>query len=339
MGFGPVVLFDKSAFQALSNDDHAELGGVFNYNVAPILVYEVLADLAKAGEDRAAKVAGLAEKFGGTGDAVNVATAALMASELEGSAIPMSGQIVINHAQRVIDRNGNAGMLIDPHPLNWLVLRLSQGLAENEDKALATEWRANIAELDLVAFVAAMTNAGSPLPSVKTVEALASTVDELMSKPESQRAWLRWLLRTVNAPEPIRLAAFTRWRGSGQPLLRQFLPYSAHCLRALLALAVGVESKVLTQRPTNLLDIQYLMYLPFCSVFVSDDRLHRQIAPALLRSDQRMHGSNEIRAGVESHRAPTPGGLLHEIWRQYCRGEPPLSIAAKKRGEVRPLRF
>ena len=40
------------------------------------------------------------------------------------------------------------------------------------------------------------------------------------------------------------------------------------------------------ERPSNRTDIAYLFYLPFCMMFVSSDKLHRETANLFLRADQ-----------------------------------------------------
>lgn len=41
-----------------------------------------------------------------------------------------------------------------------------------------------------------------------------------------------------------------------------------------------LSKKLISQRPTNVIDLEYLMYAPFAMVFVSQDTVHRQLWPA-----------------------------------------------------------
>ena len=59
-----------------------------------------------------------------------------------------------------------------------------------------------------------------------------------------------------------------------------------------------VGANVLSERPTNRLDLEYLLYLPFCDILVSEDRLHRQLAPRLLRADQQFMRLAKFRNNV-----------------------------------------
>jgi hypothetical protein len=50
---------------------------------------------------------------------------------------------------------------------------------------------------------------------------------------------------------------------------------------------VAVTKKLISpNRSSNRIDIAYLYYLPFAKAFVSNDKLHKRVAPHLLREDQ-----------------------------------------------------
>ena len=74
-----------------------------------------------------------------------------------------------------------------------------------------------------------------------------------------------------------------------------FAPYSFFCLRIKLLFNICLLNNIINTRPTNLLDLEYLYYLPFCQVFVSDDKFHRQLAPHLLTEDQRFVTGQELK--------------------------------------------
>jgi hypothetical protein len=92
---GPVVIFDKSALQALSMDESVWLGAFFSANIVPLFYVETLADLAKdLGADKSAEdlVGLLADKT--PSDAYpNVHHRELLLAELAGIEIPMTGTL------------------------------------------------------------------------------------------------------------------------------------------------------------------------------------------------------------------------------------------------------
>lgn len=79
-----------------------------------------------------------------------------------------------------------------------------------------------------------------------------------------------------------------------------------------LVFYLGMAShEIGTERPSNMIDVAYLYYLPFCMVFVSGDKLHARLAPLLLRPDQRFVMAADLKAGLKT---------LNEHYAQY-RGE------------------
>jgi hypothetical protein len=69
----PVLILDKSAFQAMSRTEQAERLFRYQENITPILLREIHADLAKAdpGKSPDAVVQILATKFLGSGGVIN----------------------------------------------------------------------------------------------------------------------------------------------------------------------------------------------------------------------------------------------------------------------------
>jgi hypothetical protein len=124
------------------------------------------------------------------------------------------------------------------------------------------------------------------LPRPKEVGDLGSIADELLATVALKVPLVDWVTEQLALPAPVRHAVVTGWQKTDATLARA-APYAFHCIRVLLMLLVGMTHKTLSARPTNRIDAEYLLYLPFCSVFVSDDKLHKQLAPALLREDQR----------------------------------------------------
>jgi hypothetical protein len=51
-------------------------------------------------------------------------------------------------------------------------------------------------------------------------------------------------------------------------------------------------------RRSNMIDVAYLYYLPFCMAFVSGDNLHGRLAPLFLRPDQRFVMASDLKAGL-----------------------------------------
>ena len=58
------------------------------------------------------------------------------------------------------------------------------------------------------------------------------------------------------------------------------------CFRIRRLFHVGLVNDLVSTRKSNTADLVYLYYAPFCNVFSSNDRLHENLAPLILRPDQ-----------------------------------------------------
>ena len=144
-----------------------------------------------------------------------------------------------------------------------------------------------------------------------------------------------------------------RWLQSELPPLSSFTPYAAHSLTVEVFFRISLEaSRISSDRPSNRLDIAYLYYLPFCQVFVSSDKLHRQCAPLFLRENQTFIWGPELKLALSAldqhystlpesekekgvmHFAPYPPTEIESIvsrewdkhlhgWREYAK-QPPI---------------
>jgi hypothetical protein len=92
---------------------------------------------------------------------------------------------------------------------------------------------------------------------------------------------------------------FARWVQAGMPLINIFAPYAFHCLSVDALFLNGLACGLITTRPTNNLDKEYLYYLPFCNVFTSNDKFHWNIAPLFLRSDQKFIVGGDLKKDLK----------------------------------------
>src|SRR5690606_34489632 len=94
--------------------------------------------------------------------------------------------------------------------------------------------------------------------------------------------------------------SFGRWYQLGKPLIKEFAPYSFHCLRFDTLFLFGLTSNLIGTRPTNRVDLEYLYYLPFGHVFTSNDKVHKKLAPLLLRNDQKFITGPDLKLDLKN---------------------------------------
>ena len=122
------------------------------------------------------------------------------------------------------------------------------------------------------------------------------------------------------------------WKWALDRSLRSFAPYAYHCLRVQLLYYTGMMQGFFGTRSSNVVDLEYLCYTPFAFVFCSGDKLHRQIAPFLLREDQSFVERQDFqKALIEMVAArldapdaePTENSLIRQLWLKHWKKPPP----------------
>jgi hypothetical protein len=339
---GPIIILDKSAFQSLSAREHIYLDIHFLQNLTPILCAEILGDLSK--EQRGSKTAddhvkGLAAKFGGSGPVTNIDYRTLCIESLLGNRIPMDGRIIPQSGSPARGADGSQGYIIDLSPFNVAILRWSRGEFAEFERELAQFWRDITTSLDFDSIEGQVKAHNVVLPRVSSFEDLPSQAEALLNDPGLQEVWLRWLIGQLAISSDHVRVIWARWKAKRGNSLSRFSPYPWHCMRVLLMLLMGTHHGLLSWRSTNLLDIQYLYYLPFCMVFASDDRLHQTLAPLILRPDQSFVKGIDLKTdlrriadyrdalterqqsllayALSSYPRPAKDSVVHKLWKKH----------------------
>jgi hypothetical protein len=361
---GPVLLLDKSTFQMLSKEEHFIRERFFFENITPILVTEILGDLSKAmsgGRSAAAKVAELSAKFLGSGNPLNHDARLLAVQSLIGNDVPMTGQVLARGGTYVPGEH--PGWFFDIGEWNKAIMRWREGEFTEFERQYAELWRETTHRPGFPAIWEGIYRSGVILPRVANAGELKKALEEITSESGLQDVWLTILLKLLQPRKAEEAHIRRRWDSAFQSL-RTFAPYAYHYLKASVSLVMAVRSGLFKWAPTHILDLQYLTYLPFCNVFSSDDKLHRLLAPILIREDQTfLPGAAfkaTLRAESEAWKAlddatqtryryafscpiPDNNSLLFTTWNRYCtqwgggNGAIPLSDEEKKR--ARPEAF
>lgn len=90
------------------------------------------------------------------------------------------------------------------------------------------------------------------------------------------------------------------WIAEGRRPLRQTRPYFHHMLSIYIFFSLVLPAQLLKKvKPSHQVDLAYLYYLPFCSVFSSRDNFHVEVAPLFLRPDQRFVHGDALKADLK----------------------------------------
>src|SRR2546425_1528769 len=182
---GPITILDKSAFQALSYNEHITFDIHFELNLVPPLVYEIVGDLSnqfRNGVLPQQKVQELSRKFGGSGGVVAFPYDELCVQSLLGAIVPMTGQIIPDNWFRA----PTGLILIDLSPLNHAIMRWAHGDFTEMDRIFAERWRAITRAPGFPSVWKALQRHHIAVPRPEGHEDLLTIVDELANDVKLQ---------------------------------------------------------------------------------------------------------------------------------------------------------
>jgi len=334
---GPIALFDKSFLQSLSTDESVWFDHFFLAVVCPIFYVETLADLAKEPGKRApeAVVRDIANKFPEMGGSPCAYHLDMSAGDLLGQRMPLDGRVPRPGARAV-----KSGAVYDQAPEELAFQRWRQGKFYDVERLSAAQWRRELDKLDLNAIAKELRALGIDGRTCKSLEDARNIACSLVTGTSLPYARLRLAVLFLHVPTQLHERIIRRWQASGARTLEAFAPYASFVLTIELFFHIALAANLIaTNRASNRTDIAYLFYLPFCTLFISSDNLHRRCAPLFLRPDQDFVWGPDLKAGLiatnahflqlpESERekgimtfgsAPPQGNFLATVWNKRMR--------------------
>lgn len=301
MTHGPITIFDKSLLQSLSLDEAVWFQNFFRSNITPLFFAETLADLEKevaAGKSPEHVVGRLAEKTPMLGAAPNVNHHQLCIADLMGQRIQMERLPIVGQGRAV--RSGDRrGLIYEQPPEMDALQRWQEGDFLGVERRFARSYRQALANLDLHLAGDFLRVLGFEPRRFRDLAAVKTWADAAIRQDGRRLRILKAGLITLGVQSEFHAAILSRWKKLGGPHLHEFAPYAAYVFGVEVFFNAAIASgHISPERPSNKMDMAYLLYLPFCMVFTSCDRLHARTAPLFLRSDQRFVGGNELKADL-----------------------------------------
>lgn len=330
---GPITLFDKSFLQGISVDEAVWFDTFFTAVVCPVFYVETLADLAKEPSKRGPAeviVKDIANKFPEMHGSPCSSHIHMAIGNLLGHPVPMDGRI-----PRVGGRPVKKGTVFEQTAEEEAFRRWQQGRFDDVEKIAATYWRKQLAELDLETMAKEFRTLGIDGKSCKSLEEAKEMAHALVTGSNNPFAQLHLAVTFLQIPQHFHQRIVQTWQQRGRRPLSNFAPYAAYVLSIEIFFQVALAAKkIATERPSNRTDIAYLFYLPFSSIFVSGDHLHRKASPLFMRSDQQFIWGHDLKPSLKAINdhfltlteaekekgimrfadAPPPGNLVAEIW-------------------------
>lgn len=335
------LILDKSSFQMLSFDEIILLHNYFIPNICPILVMEVLGDLKKeVGTESYSKerVIDFSRKLLPYHSAVNVNHQKLISEELIGNKIPFDNRPLLGNVTPVQSATGQNGLHIDVSQEEKAINRWKEGDFTTIDEITADLWRAVTTEKDiLVNLKEKLKDTALGEKGIRKIEDLCPYVDGILNDENKQSDLLSFIISEFSIDTSIVGNIFLRWEQSEYKYINEFAPYSFFCCRVKLIFNLVLKNELFGGvRPTNLLDLEYLYYLPFCYVFSSNDKFHKRMIPLVIGEHHTFISGEELKADLKNlvsyrstlserkdiertQREPPqiPTSLIYQLWAKY----------------------
>lgn len=286
---GPIALFDKSFLQSLTEDESVWFDNYFLPIICPLFYVETLADLGKnvrGGRTPENEVNIIARKFPERNAHPCSHHRSLGMLELLGHYVPMRAQIPMSGG-RSVELNGKSGVLFDESPEAEAFSRWQRNNFSELERGIARNWRAELSALDLESIAKPLREIGISPSTCKSLENARDLARSVVSGQDKHFQRMQLAIEILEIPRHYYQQIMQRWSLRQYPSLANYAPYLAHIVSVELFFQFALAAhQISSERASNRVDIAYLHYLPFCHVFVSNDKLHRRCAPHFLRKDQ-----------------------------------------------------
>lgn len=294
MAQGPSLIFDKSSLESLNLDEAVLMDNFYMSTITPLFFVECLADLEKQIKSRSTPeqlVGSLADRTPESQASPNVHHMDILGAELR-------RQFDLTKVyERVAVAGGKAVQLGDQ---KGLIFQRSKELeafdrwAHREflqvERDIARQWRRALTAIDFDAMVKAVMGRLGPWRKPRSLEDARQIADTIVDYIDPE--WLlRFGLELLGVPEATEWVV-KDWIDRRRPALRQHVPYFVFMLTINIFFCLVLPTQLLRNvKASHHVDLAYLYYLPFCSVFTSKDNFHAQIVPLFLDPHQTfVHG-------------------------------------------------
>jgi len=331
------LIFDKSFIQSLNEEELFELDVFFDLVNTPILRKEILADLEKKSIEERRQlsiVKSLCSKMSHSGlEPMEFRKAALY--ELDtGKAITLHGAILIDASAPHVRIGAGGGIHYDGRELQWDWRRWSAGSFTDEERFLARSYRSSIEAYDPEALCKQWRPmAQKHFADCKSVSQIVAKVDGLIDNPDqqAQELILELTVNWLSATEEFKQFLRQLMKAGRIRKVKDYAPFATSITRLTLAYTWSLLRGFFGPRRSDMSDLEYLYYSPFCRFFVSSDRLHKSLWEACTTNAQFCDGETlkadlKRRAGLRKESPdlvagprpiPLDNSILTELFKQY----------------------
>jgi hypothetical protein len=318
---GPILIFDKSSLESLNLDEAVLLDNFYMSNITPLFFVECLADLEKNIRSKSTPeqlVGSLADRTPDAQSCANVHHMSILDLELQRK---FDLKKVLFRASiaggRPVQLGEQKGMIFQRSPEEEALQRWTNRQFLELERNIAKQWRQSLASINFEDMLTVVRSGIGPWRKPKTLEEARHLANMVIDYLEPE--WLlRFGLALLGIPQATTWVV-DNWIQQRRPPLREHLPYFIYLLTINIFFCFVLPTELLRNvKPSHQVDLAYLYYLPFCTVFTSKDRFHAQIVPLFLdRFQTFVHGDDLKRdlQRLDAHYSALPedernGGLM-----------------------------
>jgi len=285
MSMGPSLIFDKSALESLNIDEAVMMDNFYMSTITPLFFVECLADLEKAIKSKSTPeqlVGSLADRSPDLQGYPNVHHMDVLTSELQGyfKMNETDGRVAMAGG-RAVQLDGKTGFVYKESDEAMAFRRWSRREFLEVERQIARRWRRSLTGIDIEKMVTHVSEQVGPWRMPKSFADAKQLADAMIDNLNPEFL-LRFGLDLLAMPEPTAIVVH-EWIQNRRPNLRQYLPYFVFMLTINLFFCLALPAKLFSNvKQSHMIDLAYLYYLPFCSVFVSQDNFHKQTVPLFL---------------------------------------------------------
>lgn len=298
---GPYLIFDKSFLESLTVDESVWLDNFFLSNIISTFYVETLADLGKEGKkgkiNRTPEelVEEIVNKTPVIESCPNVYYLRLVVGEMMGQSVEMTihHRPIVQGGEYMMSPDGKVRINFKQFPESAALERWKRHEFHEVEREVARDWREILTDIKADALISLVTKEYPDSQKLSSIEEVKEFAEKAVKARHNQFIYLAFDL--LNIPEKARTTIKKRWQQTRPLPFNEFAPYSAFVLKINLFFYLCLSKSFLAMshkgKQTNIIDLSYLYYLPFCMVFASNDSLHKRIAPLFMGDEQTfVHG-------------------------------------------------
>jgi hypothetical protein len=295
---GPSLIFDKSSLESLNLDEAVLMDNFYLSTITPLFYVECLADLEKKISSNSTPeqlVGSLADRTPDSQAYPNVHHMQILKAELarKFDMKTVYGRVMMAGGEPV-QLGDKKGIVYRKSPEQDALERWTARHFLDVERNMAKAWRRALQRIDFEGMLKSVMGSIGPWRKPKSLEDAKRIADTIIDYMDPE--WLiRFGLDLLGVPETTEWVV-SDWVSRRRPPLRDHLPYFVFLLTINLFFCLVLPTQLLRNvKPSHRIDLAYLYYLPFCTVFTSKDNFHAQIVPLFLDPFQTFVNGTEFK--------------------------------------------